>query len=111
MTIHLSNDLMLVGKISSWANRHNLDYKNAANLDKLRELLESESVQVVLVDLQFRDLDIVEAARLVKDQDSNIQLCGYAQHVFTDLLATATQAGFDEVLTRGQFDRNFSEFL
>ena len=36
---------------------------------------------------------------------------GYAQHVMTEVIEAAEQAGCDEVLTRGQFDRGFAALL
>ena len=40
-----------------------------------------------------------------------IPIYGYAQHVMTELIQEAEQAGFNEVLTRGQFDRGFARLM
>ena len=109
--MHLSNDLMLVGKVSAAAKSNVIAYKNASSLKKFEQSLADGNVSIVLVDLQFKTLDIEQVAQQVRSSDPEIKLCGYAQHVMTDLIEAAQQADFDQVLTRGQFDRGFLELM
>jgi len=111
MVLHLSNDLMLVGKVSSWAKSQSIAYRNVPNIQKLEASLEGDSVKVVLVDLQLKSLDIVVACQMIKDANANTRVYRYAQHVMTEVIEAAEQAGCDEVLTRGQFDRGFAALL
>ena len=53
MVIHLSSDLMLVGKVSGWAKSNDIAYRNASNMNKFEQMLAEEEVSVVLVDLQI----------------------------------------------------------
>lgn len=111
MILHLSNDLMLVGKVSSWTKAHGVLYKNASSFEKFRQILAVGEVNRVIVDLQFKALDIEDAACLVRSTDATLPLFGYAQHVMVDLIDRAKAAQFDEVLTRGQFDRGFGRLM
>ncbi len=111
--LHLSSDLMLVGKVSSWAKSHGVPYQNASTLEKFdAALAETDPVwHTVIVDLQFRGLDIAAIHGQVRAAIPPARLAGYAQHVMTELIAAAKAAGFDDILTRGQFDRQFAELM
>lgn len=111
MVLHLSNDLMLVGKVSAWAKSQSIPYRNISNLSKLATSLAEDSVDVVLVDLQLRNLDIEVACRTIKQADVETRVYGYAQHVMTDMIEAARAVGYDAVLTRGQFDRGFADLM
>ena len=111
MVLHLSNDLMLVGKVSAWAKSNGVTYRNAANQKKFHNALNEDDCQVVLVDLQFKNLDMVDVVQSVKAVGAEIPIYGYAQHVMTQLIQDAEEAGFNEVLTRGQFDRGFARLM
>ena len=111
MILHLCKDLMLVGKVSAWAKANDVAYKSASSLQKFEDALQSGDVQQVVVDLQFKMLDVGELAESVRQQPGELPLVGYAQHVMTDLIDSAKTAGFDKVLTRGQFDHGFADFL
>jgi hypothetical protein len=111
MVLHLCNDLMLIGKVSAWAKARQLAYRNASSLSKFETCLQEDPVTRVAVDLQFPALDIDWVVERVRSQSPTIELIGYAQHVMTELIEAATYAGFQEVLTRGQFDRSFAKLL
>ena len=102
---------MLVGKVSSWARANSANYQSAGTLEKLQTALANPDVSVVIVDLQFRGLDIAALATEIRAAVIDAKLVGYAQHVMTDLIAAGEAAGFDAVLTRGQFDRQFAEWM
>ena len=111
MVLHLSNDLMLVGKVSGWAKSNGISYRNASSPQKFAQLLSEGECRVVLVDLQMKNLDMAEVLQSVKAVGQEIPTYGYAQHVMTELIQDAEQAGFNEVLTRGQFDRGFARLM
>ena len=111
MILHLSNDLMLVGKVSSWAKSNQIAYRNTPSMAKFQEALGSGEVDRVIVDLQTKSLDALAIVELVNETGDQIRLIGYAQHVMTEIIDQARTAGFGEVLTRGQFDRGFASYL
>ncbi len=111
MVLHLSNDLMLVGKVSAWAKSNGITYRNASSPQKFAQLLSEGECRVVLVDLQMKNLDMAEVLQSVKAVGQEIPIYGYAQHGMTELIQEAEQAGFNEDLTRGQFDRGFARLM
>lgn len=111
MVLHLCKDLMLVGKVSSWARANDVGYKSVGNVEKFGQLLSELDVQRVIIDLQFPSLDIPSVVETVRGAEGQLPVFGYAQHVMTDLIESAQAAGFDRVLTRGQFDRGFTELM
>ncbi|MGI9519174.1 MAG: hypothetical protein ACR2NP_19135 [Pirellulaceae bacterium] len=111
MVLHLSSDLMLVGKVSAWARSNEMAYQNVSTLEKFRVALADSAADVVMIDLQFRGLNIPELATEVRDARPQSRLAGYAQHVMTDLIDAAQAANFDVVMTRGQFDRQFADLM
>jgi carbamoylphosphate synthase small subunit len=56
-------------------------------------------------------LRAVHPAQQVRQAHPSARLYGYAQHVMTEIIDRATYAGYDEVLTRGQFDRQFARWM
>ena len=102
---------MLVGKVSGWAKSNGISYRNASSPQKFAQLLSEGECRVVLVDLQMKNLDMAEVLQSVKAVGQEIPTYGYAQHVMTELIQDAEQAGFNEVLTRGQFDRGFARLM
>lgn len=111
MVIHLCKDLMLGGKVSSWANANHVAYRRVPSVQKLQEALLESGIEKVLVDIQIRDLDLPQLIADIRDYDRELPIIGYAQHVLVDLISAAESAGFDQVMTRGQFDRQFPHVI
>ena len=112
MIVHLSDDLMLVGKVSSWAKSNNVEYQNARTVQEILKCAgPNQTVNKVVVDLQLRGLDVERLPQQLRQIMPGAKIVGYAQHVMVDLIAAANENGFDAVWTRGQFDRQFPELL
>ena len=112
MIIHLSDDLMLVGKVSSWAKSNNVSYQNARTVHEVIECVNQNlSENQVIVDLQLRGLDVEGLPQQLRQIMPGVKIVGYAQHVMVDLITAANENGFDAVWTRGQFDRQYSQLL
>lgn len=63
-----------------------------------------EDVRWVILDLATRSGITQTIVPEVRRQYPDARLIAYAPHVHTGRLAAAREAGFDEVMTRGQFD-------
>ena len=114
--VHFANDLMLVGKVSAWCKKKGVSYTNASNADKFQNALQlltevDVGQRVVLVDLQVKSLDASATLDAVRSIDAAIPVYGYAQHVMVQIIQQAKDAGFDRVLTRGQFDHGFADLI
>jgi hypothetical protein len=77
----------------------------------LEERLQGATPALVLVDLAIRHLDMDHLVRDVRGEWGTATLVGYAPHVHEGLLARAEKAGFDRVMTRGQFHHQLREIL
>lgn len=98
--IFLSGDLIFAGRVRAACESAEMQFAFAASLPEKIE----EDVRWVIVDLATRSrlthTIVPEARRRFPDA----RLIAYAPHVHTARLAAAREAGFDEVMTRGQFD-------
>lgn len=112
----LARDLILTGKVTAQARARNREIAVYSALEPLltdiRDSGESgESGDTVLVDLQLPGLDPGELVTAIRGKPGAIRVVAYAQHLRTDLLEAARTAGVDQVLTRGQFDRQIAELV
>ncbi len=110
MIFHLSQDLVLVGKVSSTARTAGVEYQSYSRVDRLLESIAPSPNRggpsgCVFVDLQLPGLPIEELVRQLREFGPRLQVIAYAQHVKRELLEQARAAGPDQVLTRGQFDQ------
>jgi CheY-like chemotaxis protein len=109
----ISRDLFLTSRITGAADRIGLQLKIEPNANTALRRLGEESFAAVLVDLTHPDADPADIAAAIPSDDASPRprLIAYGPHVHKDRLAQAREAGFDEVLTRGQFDANMPEVL
>lgn len=124
--VHLSNDLMLVGRLSAMARGREVAYRAFANSNKLLGSLAPESSQaeqvtsqpsstrlasdgkeplLVLVDLQLPGIDFRSFVTELRAHSPQFQVVAYAQHVMTGLLDEARAVADVRVWTRGQFHK------
>ncbi len=110
MIFHLSQDLMLVGKVSSAANAAGVEYHSFSSVDrmlaKIGQNQAGDGCCEVFVDLQLPRLEIDALIGQLRGLPSPTNVIAYAQHVKTELLERARAAEPDRVMTRGQFDQN-----
>lgn len=101
----LCRDLMFASKIRATAA------SSGAEMKLLRDpaQLIGETGRALIVDLG--QPEALEAASSWKSANPAAQLIGFVSHVETDTIARAKSAGFDSVLTRGQFAQSLPELL
>ena len=102
----LCRDLMFASKIRSAAAA-----SSAGEIKLLRDpaQLIGDTGRALIVDLG--QAEALEAARSWKSANRGSKLIGFASHVETETIAHAKSAGFDRVLTRGQFAQSLPELL
>ena len=105
---YLTGDLFFSSRVTGVAQRMGLDLRVIGSIDKL---LVSVSCELVLIDLTVRALDIAAAVRSIRDKWPQARIIAYGPHVQEALLGAAQAAGCDEVLSRGQFDRDLERLL
>ena len=67
--------------------------------------------RLVLVDLSLASLDLPAAIAAVRASSPQARIVAFGAHVNEALLDAARQAGCDEVLSRGQFHRQYVDLL
>ena len=105
---YFTGDLFFSSRVTGVAQRLGLDLRVIGSIDKL---LEGAECDLVLIDLTVRSLDIAAAVRSIRDKWPQARIVAYGPHVQVTLLEAAQAAGCDEVLSRGQFDRDLERVL
>lgn len=118
MTIVLfTNDLMFQSRIASVVRAAGHSLVVARNVESLQQqVLQQPSLQesspgIIVLDLAFRGLDLEGVVALARERYPSAKLVAYGPHVDVEGLQRAAALGIDEVLTRGQFDRNMATVL
>lgn len=99
MIVLISEDLMMSSTVSAAVRAEGGTFRYVASVERAIAKLEGESCELLLVDLQAKQLDWEALAGLVSSVQNSI---AYAQHVNVDGLRKGRELPFDQVLTRGQ---------
>lgn len=101
----LSGDLMLMSAAQGAADRHGATVGVVGNVGDAVARCAADEVGLIAIDLRLPGLDVADAvARLRAAAPAATFLAG-GPHVQRDSLAAAVEAGCDEVVTRGEFER------
>jgi DNA-binding NarL/FixJ family response regulator len=108
----LSDDLMLGSQLAAAAQQSGQTVRTAANLDSLLSLCAEADVRQVVLDLNVSNVNPATALPKLRDAcPSQATFLAIAPHVHTAKIEAAKQAGFDRVLTRGQFHGSMMELF
>lgn len=113
MIVFLTSDLMMSSNVSSHARQKGIGFKAIDAADSAIQLIEEDRPHLFIVDLQTPGLDVAYLGELVRELPDSVcpLTIAYAQHVNVDLLQQAKTAGFDQVLTRGQFNSQAGQIV
>lgn len=103
---YLTNDLFFSSRVTGAAQRLGVDLRVVGSVDKI-----SRECPLVLLDLTLPNLDVAATVQAIKERFPAAKVVAYGPHVHEGVLAAATAAGCDEVLSRGQFDRESERIL
>ena len=112
MILFLTQDLMIASAASSHARDAGHKFKYVANVDRVLHFIQKGNeadaapeakVELLLVDLQTPQFTLDAYNQTLADTALPPTFC-FAQHVLVDLLRSARESKFDQVLTRGQFN-------
>ena len=110
--IFFSADLLFGSRLAGIGEQVNREIRTVANLAQLEDALqESNTASLVLVDLEAPFANPIRLVEAVQGADAKPRLIGYAGHVKAALLQAAQDAGFDDVLTKGQFNEQMRDLL
>lgn len=113
MIVFLTSDLMMSSSASSHARQRKLDLKTVDSASEAITLIEDQRPYLFLIDLQTPGLEVDTLGQSLRELADSIcpLTIAYAQHVNVDLLQQAKSAGFDQVLTRGQFNSQIGQIV
>ena len=113
MIVFLTSDLMMASNAGSHAHQRKMELKTVDSAEAAIKLIEDQRPYLFLIDLQTPGLEVAALGESVRElADSVCPLTiAYAQHVNVDLLRQAQSAGFDQILTRGQFNNQIGQII
>jgi DNA-binding response OmpR family regulator len=113
MIIILSQDLMLSSSASAAARQQGRTLKTCSTLENASGLISAGGVKLLLIDLQMPQIDVAAVGQAIAAiaAENHPHVVAYAQHVHVDLLKSAREQGFDEVLTRGQISSGLPDLI
>ena len=109
MLVMLSTDLMMIGKVRHLAQIRGIELITVPSIEQLPPPAGCEGKKILLADLQADACDPQKIADWASNQNATV--FAYAQHVYTDILDRARNSGVENVLTRGQFDRQIGSII
>lgn len=113
MICFLTKDLMMSSNASSHARQKDIKLSTTPTIKSAIAMIQESKPHLLIVDLQTPGLDVELLGEEIKGlADAVCPLTiAYAQHVNVELLEQAKTAGFDEVLTRGQFNAQVGKII
>jgi DNA-binding NarL/FixJ family response regulator len=107
--ILLSPDLMFSSRVLGAAKSIGLPLKIVPAITGLAGSLTAET-RLLIIDLTIPALDLVQIMQSVREQSPSARVIAFGPHVDEAALAAAGAAGC-EVMTRGQFQREYAALL
>jgi hypothetical protein len=115
MILYAAADLLWATRIKRTADALGLAARPARDIRTLDERLGDSVVSALIVDLDAEDsaMELIGHLRRPDAPESAaaVRVVAFGPHVRTDLFDQARAAGADDVVTRGQLDRQMPEIL
>jgi DNA-binding NarL/FixJ family response regulator len=108
--LFLTSDLMFSSRLVSAARAHGVAISLVADQAALADKVAADC-RLALIDLSLDRLNLPAAVRAIRTGAPAAQVVAYGPHVDEAALADAKEAGCDQVLTRGQFNKQYAELL
>jgi len=114
MIAFVASDLVWASRIKATAEAVGISAKRLFNPGGLTDLVATDEVRLVLIDLESEDAAaLIEALRgpAASDAVRQIRTIAWAPHVLVDEMRAAKDAGIDRVLPRGAFASKLESIL
>jgi CheY-like chemotaxis protein len=109
--LFVSTDLVFSSRLAAAGERLGFTVSAVTSIDAAEGRLEDDSIDLVICDLSAPGADPQSLVARLRQRRPNVAIVAYAPHVHEDRLRAATEAGCNEVLSRGQFDRQMDDIL
>jgi DNA-binding NarL/FixJ family response regulator len=113
MVLAAVDDLLFSSKIRATAKQAGVDVTFARSPQEILDEARARKPSLIVFDLNSGKTDPVATIAALKGDpaSSASRILGFASHVHTDLIASAREAGADQVLPRSAFAANLAEIL
>lgn len=112
MIAFLTKDLLFQSRIVGAAKASDVACVADRTVDGLlRRVADSSELRLWIIDLTLEIGALQEIAAHVRDASPSAKIVAYGPHVHEARLQEAANAGFDQVMTRGQFDHQFASLI
>ena len=106
--LFLSDDLMFGSRVAHAALMQNVSLQTVLQLDQLPEALQYIDVERIILDLSCTAFIPAHVMEVVESSDREPRTMAFGPHVQQEKLDIANAAGFDEVVSNGQFNEMLS---
>jgi DNA-binding NarL/FixJ family response regulator len=108
--LFLSADLMMIAAAQGAADRRGVSLATRSCLDQVAET-GVDAAALAFIDLRTPGLSIADAVPQIRRAHPRAKIVACGPHVHRQSLKAAAEAGCDEVITRGEFERRFDGLL
>jgi DNA-binding NarL/FixJ family response regulator len=108
--LFLTNDLMFSSRVGAAAKAAGASLQLVPRAATIPEVLTADC-RLVLVDLSLDELNLPAVVRAVRARAPAARVIAFGPHVDHAALADASDAGCDQVLSRGQFNQEHPALL
>jgi CheY-like chemotaxis protein len=109
--LFLSSDLVFSSRLAAAGKRLGMAVSAVSTIDAAVDRVEGNAIELVICDLSAPGAEAQALVARLRRLRPNLAIVAYAPHVHEDRLRAAAEAGCNEVLTRGQFDRQMDDIL
>jgi DNA-binding NarL/FixJ family response regulator len=102
--LFLSDDLMFGSRVAHAALMQNVSLQTVLQLEQLPEALQYIDVDRIILDLSCPAFNPAHVMEVVESSDREPRTMAFGSHVHQAKLDAASAAGFDEVVSNGQFN-------
>jgi|TARA_B110000495_G_C22985146_1_gene579515 hypothetical protein len=102
--LFLSDDLMFGSRVAHAALMQNVSLQTLLQLEQLPEALQYIDVERIILDLSCAAFNPSHVMGIVESSDREPRTMAFGSHVHKAKLDAARTAGFDEVVSNGQFN-------
>jgi hypothetical protein len=108
--LFISSDLMFASRVGSAAAARGVSLVQVSDPAALPAKIAADC-RLALIDLTLDNLNLPAAVKAIRVGAPASRVIAYGPHVDEAALADAGDAGCDQVLTRGQFNKQYAELL
>ena len=109
--LFLSSDLMFGPRVTHAAVMHGSSVRTVLSPGKLEDELQQSNYELAILDLSCSLFEPSVVLEMISVSGQQIKTLAFGPHVQEEKLVGARQAGFDEVMTNGQFNQNLSQIF